>query len=104
MPKDGDGRIAGVHLLPQPKHGDRPRFAGNRLDLPGTGEFRFGGGQRVVLLAQVGQVGGGEGVIEGDGGTLIPLRKLRMSLYLGSAQLSPSYVSGVHASGRSWHR
>jgi hypothetical protein len=68
MPKNGDGRIASLHRLPLPKHGDRPRLAGNRLDLPGTGELRLGGGQRVVLLAQVGQVGGGEGVVEGREG------------------------------------
>ena len=33
------------------KDGDRPRFARSRLDLPGTGKLRLGGGQRVVLLA-----------------------------------------------------
>ena len=45
--------IANLHLLSLPKHGDRPRLAGNRLDLPGTGELRLRGGQRVVLLALV---------------------------------------------------
>src|SRR5436305_4096954 len=39
MPEDGHGRIAGVHLLPLPKDGDRPRLTRNRLDLPGTGKL-----------------------------------------------------------------
>src|SRR5882724_10762309 len=68
VPEDGDGRIADRQILPKPKDGDRPRSAGDGLDLPGTGELRLGGGQDVVLLAQAGQVGGGEGVVEGWGG------------------------------------
>jgi hypothetical protein len=46
--------------------GKRPlEIEAGRLGLPGPGELRFGGGERLVLLAQAGQVGGGKGVVEG---------------------------------------
>jgi hypothetical protein len=50
-----------------PRRARSCRTAGTQkdlLDLPGTGEFRLGGGQGVILLAQVGQVGGGEELSE----------------------------------------
>ena len=65
MPKDADRRIANGKILPDPEDGDRPRPSRNRLDLPGAGELRLGGGQAVVAFAETGQVGGGEGVVEG---------------------------------------
>jgi hypothetical protein len=78
MLEDGAWRIADRQILPQPEDGDRPGFAGNGLDLPGAGELPLGGGQDFVLLAQAGQVGRGEGVVDGRGGTLVTSRELRM--------------------------
>src|SRR5437870_4775813 len=74
MPEDRDRLVPGRQVLPLPEDGDRPGFPRDRLDLPRPGELRLGGSQNLVLLAQVGQVGGGEGVVEGgngDTGTMV---------------------------------
>src|SRR6476620_3275797 len=68
MPQHPDRRMPDGQILPDPEDGDRARPARNRLDLPGTRELRLGGGQAVVALAETGQVGRGEGVVEGRGG------------------------------------
>src|SRR5882724_7678903 len=68
MPEDGDRRIADGEVLPQPEEGDRARPPRNGLDLPGAGELGLSSGQDVVALAEEGQVGGGEGVVEGRDG------------------------------------
>src|SRR6476660_8469389 len=68
MPPHGDGPVSGVEIFPLPAHGDRPRLVADRLHLPRPGHLGLGGGQDLLPLAQAGEVGGGEGVVEGGGG------------------------------------
>src|SRR5882724_12210704 len=68
MPPGRDGPVPGVEGFPLPEHGDRPRLARHRLELPGAGQLSLGSGDHLVLLAQTGQVGGGESVGEGGNG------------------------------------
>src|SRR5882724_4081815 len=68
VPHDRDRPVAGREVLPLPQDGHGAGLARDRLDLPRTGELRLRGGARLVLLAQAGQVGGGEGVVEGGNG------------------------------------
>jgi len=69
MPPLGDGPVSGFEILPLPEHGDRSRLAADRHHLPRPGHLGLGGGQGLLPLAQAGQVGGGEGVVEGWGWT-----------------------------------
>src|SRR5882724_1659222 len=94
MPEDGDRRIADDEVLPQPKDGHRTRPSRNGLDLPGAGELGLGGGQDIVAIADEGQVGGGEGVVEGRSG--------RAATITGAShETFPLAESGAGSSSRS---
>jgi hypothetical protein len=82
VPQDGDRRIAGGHVFPDPQDGDRARPPRNGLDLPGSGELRLGSGQAVVAFAEEGQVGREKALSKGETGVLLPSRELRMRFCL----------------------
>src|SRR4051812_25004053 len=88
MPPHGDRLVVGGELLPNPEHGDRPGLAGNRLLFPRPGHLGLGSGQDLLVLAQVGQVDGGESVVEGGNGRTGTIRT-------AAHELSPRAWSGV---------